>query len=166
MPRRPIQVVEDGLPRTRKVDCQVCGQVKELGQRCEGCAFPLVSIPDFTGRPLIFLPLVPSSNNRLKPGYRGRPTLTDDARDYLESVSKELGRMLRELEVGPLSYYTQVEVWVVLSHGLQDAVNVDKILWDTCQRAGFVVNDRFIIPVFRGVYYDAKNAGVIVRAMS
>lgn len=160
------QRVVDGLKRTRKVDCQICGAVKEEGLRCEECGFPNIVIRfRADGRPLLFLPLCPSTNDRMRPirmGRLARQILTDDARDYVASVGAALAPMLREIKHTTIEAFRLVGVWTILPRVGADPHNYGKVLFDALETAGAVKNDRFILPLYYGVWHDSKEPEIIV----
>lgn len=163
-----LQRVVEGHARTEKVECQVCGSVKELGLRCEDCGFPLISIDIMSdGRPLLFLPLCPSTNARMRPVRRGRHAqdiLTDDARDYIASVGAELREMLPKLNLKPITTWTCVDVWTILARTSADCHNFGKVAFDSLEAGGLVWNDKYLLPRYRGIWHDGKSPAFIVKA--
>jgi Holliday junction resolvase RusA-like endonuclease len=166
-----VQRVVAGIPRGRLVDCQECGQVKELGVACAACRWPQVEVvPAADGRFVVMLPLCPSTNERMRPvrmGRFSRDILTDDARDYIASVATELGPIIERAKAfgfKPIEQLTSVEVWMVLPRRSCDPTNYEKCMWDALERSGFAKNDRYIMPHFRGVAFNTQATGVAVKA--
>jgi hypothetical protein len=166
VPVRAERVVA-GLPRTDKVLCQVCGRVKEAGERCEECGFPLIYIePTASGSHRIFLPLCPSTNDRMEVKRMGRFSrlgLTDEARDYIASVGRELGRIAREVGICPLRTWELVDLWLVLPRASCDCHNYGKVLFDALERAGVVENDKYIMPLYRGVGHSTQETQCVIQ---
>lgn len=112
---------------------------------------------------LLFLPLGPSTNARMRPVRMGkfcRNILTDEARDYIETIGTQL-KLLRGIR--PLDSHQWVDLWFILPRTNCDAHNYDKVLFDALQAGGVVVDDKFIMPRFMGLWHDTKDAGVIVK---
>lgn len=158
-----------GLPKTEKLDCAACGQVKELGVRCV-CGWPTVEVlPCSDGKFQVTLPLGPSTNDRMMPVRMGRFTreiLTPVARDYVATIKAELGPILeraREFGFAPIRTWTPMDVWMVLPRVTADCHNYEKSLYDALQAAGFVEDDRYILPRFGGIHHD-RDTLVVVRA--
>jgi Holliday junction resolvase RusA-like endonuclease len=165
------QRVIDGEVK-RKLDCQACGQPKLEGEVCEGCAWPQVGLTlKDDGRLFITLPLCPSTNDRTEPVRTGRwvqERLTDDARDYIASVSEQLrplvARAITEWGWKPLTYWRGVDLWMILPRTSADCHNYGKVLFDALEAAGVAFNDKYIIPNYRGLWHDTKEKGVFVLA--
>jgi hypothetical protein len=154
----------------RKVDCQECGGAKREGERCEDCGWPIIELERTEdGRMLMFLPLCPSTNARQQPAFRGRGmVLTDDARDYIASVSDQLREMLKKAAEAwgwkPISRYQAIELWLILRTSTSDCHNYGKVLFDALEAGGFVWNDKYLLPLYRGVFVDSKQAAIIIKS--
>jgi hypothetical protein len=117
------------------------------------------------GGTLLFLPLCPSTNDRMQPvrmGGRCREVLTKDAREYIRSIGVTLRLWARAQRIQPISGYAYVDLWFILPRTSCDAHNYGKVLFDAMQAGGVVTNDKFILPRIMGVWHDAK-AEVIVK---
>lgn len=114
---------------------------------------------------LMFLPLCPSTNARMRPvrmGSRCRDILTAEARTYIRNVGFVLRLWARSHGFQPISYYTWIDLWFILPRRNCDAHNYGKVLFDALEAGGMVVNDKFILPRVMGVWHDAK-AEVVVK---
>lgn len=155
-----------------KVDCQGCAQGKIEGDPCEGCGWPQISLTlAQDGRLLLFLPLCPSTNDRqsvARMGRYSRLVLTQDARDYVASVSAQLRPLVEQAvkEWGwkPITYWRGIELWTILPRTSADCHNYGKVLFDALEAGGVTFNDRYLIPNYRGIWHDTKATGVIVLA--
>lgn len=108
---------------------------------------------------LLFLPLCPSTNARMRPvrmGSRCRDILTDEARDYIRSVGFALRLWARAERFRPISSYAWIDLWFILPRGNCDAHNYGKVLFDALEAGGIVANDKFILPRVMGIWHDAK----------
>ena len=115
------------------------------------------------GGTLLFLPLGPSTNARMRPVRMGRfcrNILTDEARDYIDTIGRQLKRIRG---VRPLDSHQWVDLWFILPRTNCDAHNYDKVLFDALQAGGMVTNYKYILPRFMGIWHDSKEAGVIVK---
>lgn len=114
---------------------------------------------------LVWLPLPPSTNRRMRPvrmGRFARQILTNEARDYHEVNALKLNAWARGVKFQALSTFTHLDLWVILSRSSQDCSNFDKILLDTIEKARLVTNDKFLLPRFQGVLYDATRSCIII----
>lgn len=159
-----------GAARVEKVICQACGEVKELGVRCDMCGWPLLEVtPTPAGRFRVSMPLCPSTNDRQKIGRMGRfarMILTDDARDFVQTVGAELRPILERaaaLGFKPLGTWEEVKVWTVMPRVTCDGHNYFKIAFDALELGGYVVNDRYVMPKLAGIGFD-KNPHMAVEA--
>lgn len=115
---------------------------------------------------LIFLPLCPSTNARMRPVRMGslcRDILTAEARDYIQSVGLALKLWARAEKFRPIDAYSWVDLWFILPRTNCDAHNYGKVLFDALQAGGVVTNDKYILPRVMGIWHDAKNPQVVVR---
>lgn len=115
---------------------------------------------------LLFLPLCPSTNARMRPvrmGGRCRDVLTKDARDYIRSVGMELRLWARAEKFRPIDSYAYLDLWFILPRTNCDAHNYGKVLFDALEAGGIVANDKFILPRVMGVWHDAKDPQVVVK---
>lgn len=173
------QRILEGHEIRRKVDCQACGQTKLEGDMCEAevspgklCGWPQIELRMVQdGRLLIFMPLCPSTNARMRPvrmGRLAREIETDDARDYIASVSAQLKPMLEDAakEWGwrPITYWRKIDLWLILPRTNCDAHNFGKILFDALEAGGLTFNDKYLLPQYRGVFHDAHEAMVAILA--
>jgi hypothetical protein len=125
----------------------------------------LIQSQPLAGAVLIFLPLCPSTNARMRPvrmGSRCRDILTTEARDYIRSVGWALRLWARAEKFQPIDSYCWVDLWFVLPRRSCDAHNYGKVLFDALEAGGLVTNDKYILPRVMGVWHD-KNAEVIVK---
>ncbi|MHB2025143.1 MAG: RusA family crossover junction endodeoxyribonuclease [Elusimicrobiota bacterium] len=114
---------------------------------------------------LIFLPLCPSTNARMRPvrmGSRCRDILTAEARDYIQSVGFALRLWARAQKFRPLDNYFRLDLWFILPRINCDAHNYGKVLFDALGAGGIVANDKYVLPRVMGVWHDPK-AEVIVK---
>ena len=114
---------------------------------------------------LLFLPLCPSTNARMRPVRMGgvcREVLTKEARQYISSVGMDLRLWARAEKFRPIDAYAFVDLWFILPRTNCDAHNYGKVLFDAIEAGGIVTNDKFILPRVMGVYHDS-NAEVIVK---
>ena len=115
---------------------------------------------------LLFLPLCPSTNARMRPvrmGGQCREVLTREARQYISTVGMELRLWARAEKFRPIDAYSFVDLWFILPRTNCDAHNYGKVLFDALQAGGVVTNDKFILPRVMGIWHDAKNPQVVVR---
>lgn len=115
---------------------------------------------------LLFLPLCPSTNARMRPVRMGslcREVLTKEARQYISSVGMELRLWARAEKFQPINGYSFVDLWFILPRTNCDAHNYGKVLFDALQAGGVVTNDKYILPRVMGIWHDAKNPQVVVR---
>lgn len=115
---------------------------------------------------LIFLPLCPSTNARMRPVRMGslcREILTAEARDYIQTVGFALKLWARAEKFQPIAAYSWVDLWFILPRTNCDAHNYGKVLFDALQAGGIVVDDKYILPRVMGIWHDAKNPQVVVR---
>ena len=115
---------------------------------------------------LIFLPLCPSTNARMRPVRMGgmcREILTPEARNYIQSVGLALKLWARAEKFQPIDTYSWVDLWFILPRTNCDAHNYGKVLFDALEAGGIVTNDKFILPRVMGIWHDAKNPLVVVR---
>lgn len=116
----------------------------------------------------LFLPLPPSDNDRLKPGWSGRrgrrmrmvPTVALE--DFKLVAIMGLRTFARVMGYEAIKRTVYLDLWVVLPNRRRDPSNCDKALCDVLQHAGLVVNDRLLLPRYQGVGYDAERPGVTV----
>ena len=114
---------------------------------------------------LLFLPLCPSTNARMRPVRMGgmcREILTSEARDYIRSVGLALKLWARAEKLQPIDAYSRVDFWFILPRTNCDAHNYGKVLFDAMEAGGLVTNDKYILPRVMGVWHDAK-AEVVVK---
>lgn len=115
---------------------------------------------------LLFLPLCPSTNARMRPVRMGgvcREVLTREARQYISSVGMDLRLWARAEKFRPIDAYSFVDLWFILPRTNCDAHNYGKVLFDALQAGGVVTNDKYILPRVMGIWHDAKNPQVVVR---
>lgn len=115
---------------------------------------------------LLFLPLCPSTNARMRPVRMGgvcREVLTKEARQYISSVGMDLRLWARAEKFRPIDAYAFVDLWFILPRTNCDAHNYGKVLFDALEAGGIVTNDKFILPRVMGIWHDAKNPQVVVR---
>ena len=115
---------------------------------------------------LVFLPLCPSTNARMRPVRMGgicREVLTKEARQYISSVGMDLRLWARAEKFRPIDAYAFVDLWFILPRTNCDAHNYGKVLFDALQAGGVVTNDKYILPRVMGIWHDAKNPMVIVK---
>lgn len=115
---------------------------------------------------LIFLPLCPSTNARMRPVRMGsmcREVLTKEARDYIASVGMALRLWSRAEKFQPIDTYSWVDLWFILPRTNCDAHNYGKVLFDALEAGGIVTNDKYILPRYMGLYHDAKNPQIIIE---
>lgn len=115
---------------------------------------------------LFFLPLGPSTNKRTMPvrfGKRSvRQILTTEARNYLSKIGFSLKKWREgEPRFKPVSTYHGIELWVIMPRRSCDPTNYEKVLFDALQKGGIVTNDRYLMPNYRGIAFDAKDPQVI-----
>ena len=118
------------------------------------------------GGVLLFLPLCPSTNARMRPVRMGgvcREVLTKEARQYISSVGMDLRLWARTEKFRPIDAYAFVDLWFILPRTNCDAHNYGKVLFDALQAGGVVTNDKFILPRVMGIWHDAKNPQVVVK---
>lgn len=109
---------------------------------------------------LLFLPLCPSTNARMRPvrmGPRCRDILTAEARDYIRSVGLALRLWARAERFHPIRSYAWIDLWFILPRRNCDAHNYGKVLFDALEAGGIVANDKFILPRVMAVWHDAKS---------
>lgn len=114
---------------------------------------------------LIFLPLCPSTNARMRPVRMGsicREVLTKEARQYIATVGMELRLWARAEKFRPIDAYSFVDLWFILPRTNCDAHNYGKVLFDALEAGGVVTNDKFILPRVMGVWHNAK-AEVVLK---
>lgn len=114
---------------------------------------------------LLFLPLCPSTNARMRPvrmGSRCRDILTTEARTYIRSVGFALRIWARANRFRPISAFTWIDLWFILPRANCDAHNYGKVLFDALETGGIVANDKFILPRVMGIWHDS-NAEVVVK---
>lgn len=110
---------------------------------------------------LIFLPLCPSTNARMKPvrfGSTCRDILTQEAREYIRSVGYELRMMMRREKLKPIDGFAYVDLWFILPRTNCDAHNYGKVLFDAMEAGGLITNDKYILPRIMGVGYASPGA--------
>lgn len=115
---------------------------------------------------LLFLPLCPSTNARMRPVRMGgvcREILTKEARQYISSVGMDLRMWARAEKFRPIDAYSFVDLWFILPRTNCDAHNYGKVLFDALQASGIVTNDKFILPRVMGIWHDAKDPQVVVK---
>lgn len=131
---------------------------------------------------LLFLPLCPSTNARMQPmcmrqlhEYRSRhgrfgkmhrmrkvppckgiEILSSKARTYINNVGGDLRRWAKKVKYKPIDNYRTIELWFILPRRSCDGHNYGKILFDALEEGGIVTNDRYLLPLYRGVYHDTK----------
>ena len=114
---------------------------------------------------LLFLPLCPSTNARMRPVRMGslcREVLTKEARDYIASVGMDMRLWARSEKFRPIDDYALVDLWFILPRTNCDAHNYGKVLFDAMEAGGLVTNDKYIMPRVMGIWHDAK-AEVVVK---
>lgn len=114
---------------------------------------------------LLFLPLCPSTNARMRPVRMGgvcREVLTKEARQYISSVGMDLRLWARAEKFRPINAYSFVDLWFILPRTNCDVHNYGKVLFDALQAGGVVTNDKYILPRVMGIWHDAKNPQVVV----
>lgn len=108
---------------------------------------------------LLFLPLCPSTNARMRPvrmGSRCRDILTAEARDYIRSVGFALRLWARAEKFRAIASYAWLDLWFILPRRNCDAHNYGKVLFDALQAGGLVTDDKYILPRVMGIWHDAK----------
>ena len=111
---------------------------------------------------LFDFPLCPSTNGRMVPS-RGFLRLSNEARDYETERSKEAWLWKRKTGFKPIDSYTQVELWFILPRRSCDCHNYFKVFFDTLEKAELVTDDRFLVPLVRGLWHDSSYPRVIVK---
>lgn len=109
---------------------------------------------------LLFLPLCPSTNARMRPVRMGRlcrDVLTKEARDYIQTVGMDLRLWARDEKFRPIDAYAFVDLWFILPRTNCDAHNYGKVLFDALEAGGIVTNDKFILPRVMGIWHDSKS---------
>ena len=115
---------------------------------------------------LVWLPLPPSTNRRMRPvimGRHARMILTAEARDYLEANAMDLHQWARSVRFKPLVTFTGLDWWVIPRSAQSDGHNFEKIMLDLIEKARLVENDRLLLPRMQGVFYDAKQPALIIN---
>lgn len=113
---------------------------------------------------LIFLPLCPSTNARMRPvlmGHRCRDILSQEARRYISSVGTMLRLWAKSVKLKPIDTYTWVDLWFILPRTNCDAHNYGKVLFDAMEAGGLVTNDKYILPRIMGVWHGGKGEAII-----
>lgn len=108
---------------------------------------------------LLFLPLCPSTNARMRPvlmGRRCRSILTPEARLYIRTASWEIRLLMRTEKIKPISDYCWIDLWFVLPRTNCDAHNYGKVLFDAMEAGGLVTNDKYILPRVMGVGHGSE----------
>ena len=161
-----VSRVIGGAGRDR-VDCQICYERKDLGKPCSECGFPKIEIQTTaSGAHLIILPLCPSNNDWMEPmraGRWARLRLSTKARDYMETVSAELRRLLPAHGVKPLTRWDIVPTWVILPRTSADPHNFFKVSMDAMEKGGAMWNDRYAIPAMRGIGFNTEEPCIIYQ---
>ena len=115
---------------------------------------------------LLFLPLCPSTNARMRPVRMGRlcrDILTSEARDYIQSVGLALKLWARAEKFRAIDAYAWVDLWFILPRRDCDVHNYGKVLVDALETGGIVTNDKYIRPRVMGIWHDVKNPQVVVK---
>ena len=113
---------------------------------------------------LLFLPLCPSTNARMRPVRMGRlcrDILTAEARDYIRSVGLALKLWARFEQFRPIDSYCRLDLWFILPRTNCDAHNYGKVLFDAMEAGGIVTNDKYILPRVMGVWHDARTQIIV-----
>ena len=114
---------------------------------------------------LLFLPLCPSTNARMKPvkfGWTCRDILTKEARNYISTMGQALRNWARLEKFEPIKTFSYFDLWFSLPRTNCDAHNYGKVLFDALEEGGIVANDKFILPRVMGVWHDT-HAEVVVK---
>ena len=109
---------------------------------------------------LLFLPLCPSTNARMRPVRMGgvcRDVLTKEARQYISSVGMDLRLWALAEKFRPIDAYTLLDLWFILPRTNCDVHNYGKVLFDALETGGIVTNDKFILPRVMGIWHDSKS---------
>ena len=172
-----------------KVQCQGCGGHKLLGHICDAPAAAKATLLDFRatkaeagvcswpqvrveraqdGSLFVFIPLCPSTNARQEPAFGRRGLrITTPARDYMDSVARELAPLFSEAIKRwgwkPRTTWDLVWYWLVLPRTSCDPSNYEKISLDTLEKAGAFFDDRYAITRLGGIWFDSKNPGMIFK---
>ncbi len=118
------------------------------------------------GGVLLFLPLPPSNNARMRPvimGGRPRDILTTEARQYIDNVGTIVRPLAKTEAIKTLTTWEAVEFWVVTPRSNADAHNYEKVLWDMLQRSGVIEDDKYVLPRLMGFVWNPQAPQVIVR---
>lgn len=113
---------------------------------------------------LVFLPLCPSTNARMRPVRMGslcREILTKEAREYIRSVGMSLRLWALSNKFRPINDYVWLDLWFILPRTNCDAHNYGKVLFDAMEAGGLVANDKYIMPRVMGIWHDAKSEVVV-----
>jgi ribosomal protein L32 len=167
--RAPQRLLE-GDEVKRKHDCQACGKPKLEGEVCESCGWPQIEIKETAdAKLLIFLPLCPSTNARQIPKRYGKGlTNTPDVTDYIASVSGQLRPLIEQAREAwgwrPITRWQSIELWTILRTTSADCHNYGKVLFDALEAGGLCWDDKYLIPLYRGLSFDYKAPGIIVKA--
>lgn len=102
---------------------------------------------------------------RMRPVRMGRfcrEILTAEARDYIAAVGAHLRYWAKANKFKTINTFTKIPIWSILPRTNCDTHNYGKVLWDTLEVGGVVSNDKYILPDYRGISYDAKKPELIV----
>lgn len=92
-----------------------------------------------------------------------REILTSEARNYIYNVSTCLNGWARTNKgFKPICVYTKVQIWTIMTRTNSDCHNFGKIVWDTLEEGGIVTNDKYILPDYRGISFNAQKPEMIV----
>lgn len=114
---------------------------------------------------LLFLPLCPSTNARMKPvkfGWTCRDILTKEARNYISMMGQALRNWARLEKFEPIKKFAYFDLWFILPRTNCDAHNYGKVLFDALEEGGIVANDKYILPRVMGVWHDS-HAEVVIK---
>lgn len=118
---------------------------------------------------LFFMPLCPSTNDRMRPVRMGRfvrEILTAEARGYIQNIGTALRWWAKANKWVAKNDYSYVDLWFILPRTNCDASNYGKVLYDTLQVGGIVENDKYILPRIQGIWWDTKNTSAIVHVQN
>ena len=118
---------------------------------------------------LIFLPLCPSTNARMRPVRMGgmcREILTSEARSYIQSVGLALKLWARAEKFQPIDVYSWVDLWFILPRTNCDAHNLGKVLFDALEVGRIVTREKNILPRVIGIWHDDENPQAVVKLPS
>lgn len=115
---------------------------------------------------LLFLPLPPSTNARMRPvrmGRYARSILTDEARDYIDQIGLHLKSWAKTAAFKPIDEYAFLDMWFILPRVSCDSHNYMKVTLDAMEAGGIFSNDKFALCRTMGVFHNAKEPQAIIK---